>query len=194
MKASFYRFAGYYAILAGLAGFLYSLSFIVLKSDLLSAVFLLLGGLLATAPLTALFADLREAEPWFALWGFFLALAGALGSLVHAGYDLSNALHPPAALNADLPSAIDPRGLATFGLAGIGLFVFSWLVMRSGKFPRGLGWLGYLSAVLMLMLYLARLIILQASSPVVAIPALLEGFIVNPAWYIWLGIVLLGRK
>jgi hypothetical protein len=123
-----------------------------------------------------------------------LALAGALGSLVHAGYDLSNALHPPAALNADLPSAIDPRGLATFGLAGIGLFVFSWLVMRSGKFPRGLGWLGYLSAVLMLVLYLARLIILQASSPVVAIPALLEGFIVNPAWYIWLGIVLLGRK
>jgi hypothetical protein len=194
MKASFYRFAGYYAILAGLAGFLYSLSFIVLKSDLLSAVFLLLGGLLATAPLTALFADLREAEPWFALWGFFFALAGALGSLVHAGYDLSNALHPPAALNADLPSAIDPRGLATFGLAGIGLFVFSWLVMRSGKFPRGLGWLGYLSAVLMLVLYLARLIILQASSPVVAIPALLEGFIVNPAWYIWLGIVLLGRK
>ncbi len=194
MKPSFKRFAGYYAIAAGLAGFLYSLAFIVLQSNLWSALFLLLGGLLATAPLTALYQELRQADSSFALWAFLLALAGTLGSLVHAGYDLSNALHAPASLNADLPSATDPRGLATFGLAGIGLFVFAWLIVRSGQFPGGLGWLGYLSAVLMLVLYLGRLIVLQATSLVIVIPALLEGFIVNPAWYIWLGISLLRRK
>jgi hypothetical protein len=172
MKASFKRFAGINAVLAGVAGLLYSLAFIVLKSNLLSALFLLLGAFFASAALIALYEQLRETDTPFALWGFLLALAGALGSLIHAGYDLANAINPPAGVNADLPSSIDPRGLATFGLAGIGLFVFSWLMVRSGKFPGGLGWLGYLSAVLMLVLYLGRLIILQATSSVIAIPAL----------------------
>ena len=177
-----------------MAGFVYSLAFIVLKSNLLSALFVLLGGLLATAPLTALYEQLRETEPPFALWGFLLALAGTLGSLIHAGFDLSNVIHAPAVLNADLPSAVDLRGLATFGLAGIGMFVFSWLIVRSGKLPRNLGWLGYLSAALLVILYLGRLIVLQATSLVIVIPALLEGFIVNPLWYIWLGVILLRKK
>jgi hypothetical protein len=40
----------------------------------------------------------------------------------------------------------------------------------------------------MIILYLGRLIILQATSIAIVIPALLEGFIVNPIWYIWLGL------
>jgi hypothetical protein len=43
----------------------------------------------------------------------------------------------------------------------------------------------------MVVLYLGRLIILEATNPVIVIPALLEGFIVNPLWYIWLGLVFL---
>jgi hypothetical protein len=181
-------------VLAGVAGFLYSLAFIVLKSDLLSALFLLLGAFFASSALTELYGQLRETDSSFALWGFLLALAGALGSLIHAGYDLANAINPPAGVNADLPSSIDPRGLATFGLAGIGLFVLAWLIVRSRKFPAGFGYLGYLSAILMIILYLGRLIVLQATSLVIVIPALLEGFILNPLWYIWLGILLLRRK
>lgn len=194
MKSTFKRFAGYYAIVAGVAGFLYSLAFIVLKNNLLSALFLFFGAFFATAAITALYEQLRDSEPAFALWAFILALAGALGSLVHAGYDLSNAIHAPAALNQDLPSAVDPRGLATFGLAGLGLLVFAWLIGQGKKFPRNLGYLAYLSALLMLLLYLGRLIILQATSLVIVVPALLEGFLVNPLFYIWLGVVFLRRK
>jgi hypothetical protein len=40
--------------------------------------------------------------------------------------------------------------------------------------------------VLLIALYLARLIILDPSSPVVLIPALLTGVVLNPAWYIGL--------
>ena len=40
------------------------------------------------------------------------------------------------------------------------------------------------------MIYLARLIILSATSPLVLLPAAIEGFIVNPAWYVWLGFAL----
>ncbi len=109
MKSTFDRFAGYFVILAGLAGFLYSIAFIVLKSSLLSALFLLLGGFFATAAILALYQRVRDAEPSFTLWAALFALAGALASVVHAGYDLSNAIHPPATLNPDLPSPIDPR-------------------------------------------------------------------------------------
>lgn len=191
MKSTFERFAGYCAILAGIAGFLYSVAFIILRSDMLSALFLLLGGLFATAGITALYERLREADSSFALWGFLFAFVGAFGSVIHGGFDLSNALHPPATLNTDLPNAIDPRGLLTFGIAGAGLFVFSWLIVGGKSLPRNLGYLGYLSAIFMIILYLGRLIVLQATSLVIVIPALLEGFIINPIWYIWLGVVLL---
>jgi hypothetical protein len=193
MKTSFEKFAGWSAVLAGLSGFLYSVSFIVLQSNLLSALFLMLGGLFSTAALTALYQRLRGAESGFALLGLLLTLGAALGSAIHGGYDLSNALHPPAALSTDLPNPIDPRGLLTFGVMGLGLVLFSWLMTQEMRFPSGFAYLGYLSAILMLILYLGRLIILQATNLGIVIPALLEGFIVNPLWYVWLGLIFLKR-
>ena len=193
MKTSFEKFAGWSAILAGVSGFLYSVSFIVLQNDLLSALFLMLGGIFSTAALTGLYQRLRGTESGFALLALLLTLSAALGSAIHGGYDLANALHPPASLNNDLPNPIDPRGLLTFGIAGLGLFLFSWLMNQERMFPGGLAYLGYASAVLMIILYLGRLIVLQATNLTIVIPALLEGFIVNPLWYVWLGRTLLKR-
>ena len=191
MKTSFEKFAGWAALLAGLSGFLYSIAFIVLQSNLLSALFLTLGGLFSAAALTALYQRLRGTESGFALLGLMFALSAALGSAIHGGYDLSNTLHPPASLNMDLPNPIDPRGLLTFGVAGLGLFLLSWLMRQEGMFSRNLAYLGTLSAILMIILYLGRLIILQATSLVIVIPALLEGFIINPIWYLGLGLALM---
>jgi hypothetical protein len=191
MNTSFEKFAAWSAILGGLSGFLYSVSFIVLQSNLLSALFLMLGGLFSTAAVTALYQRLRETESGFALLGLLLTLSAALGSAIHGGYDLANALHPPASPNLDLPNPIDPRGLLTFGVSGLGLFLFARLMGQDHRFPNGLAYLGYVSAALMVVLYLGRLIILEATNPVIVIPALLEGFIVNPLWYIWLGLVFL---
>src|SRR6266487_2008928 len=194
MKSSFDKFAGWSAILAGLSGFLYSIAFIVLRDNLLSALFLLLGGLFSAPALTALYQRLRGTESGFALLGLLLSLSAALGSAIHGGYDLSNTLHPPASLNTDLPNPIDPRGLLTFGIAGIGLFLLSWLMTQEMKFPKSLAYFGYLSAILMLILYLGRLIILQATSLAIVLPALLEVFLVNPIWYIWLGLTLIRNQ
>jgi hypothetical protein len=153
----------------------------------------MLGGLFSTAALTALYGRVREMESGFALLGLILSLSAALGSAIHAGYDLANALHPPEAPSADLPNAIDPRGLLTFGVAGLGLFLLSWLVSQDKSFPKTFAYLGYLSAILMILLYLGRLIILQATNLAIVVPALLEGFIVNPLWYLWLGRYFLKR-
>jgi len=190
MKTSFDRFAGWMAVLAGISGFLYSVSFIVLQNNLLSGLFLMVGGLFSAAALTGLYQRLRGTESGFALLGLLLAVSAALGSAIHGGYDLANALHPPTSLTPDLPSPIDPRGLLTFGIAGLGIFLLSWLMTQEMNFPKALGYLGILSAVFMIILYLGRLIILQATSLVIVVPALLEGFIVNPIWYIWLGFML----
>lgn len=191
MKTSFDKLAGWGAILAGLSGFLYSISFIILQNNLLSALFLQLGGLFSSLALTALYLYLRETESGFAILALLLSISAALGSTIHGGYDLANTLHPPATINTDLPSPIDPRGLLTFGVAGLGLFLLSWLINQDMRFPKRLAYLGYFSATLMIILYLGRLIVLQATSLVIVIPALLEGFIVNPLWYIWLGLTLI---
>ena len=190
--AAYEDIAGIAALLTGLAGFLYAVAFIVLKNAGLSALFLLVGGLLSTAVLVALYGRLRRIDEPMALLGLILSLAGAFGAAIHGGYDLSNALHPPAS-TPDLPSGIDPRGLLTFGVAGLGLCVFAWLIGRDRRFPAGLSLVGYLAALLLIVLYLVRLIVLDAKSPIVAGPALLDGFVVNPAWYLWLGLTLLGH-
>ena len=199
---TFKRVAGYAAILAGVVGILYSFSFVVLVVGgkapalgvLLSSLFLMLGGLLSSAALVAIFNLVCETNPAPAIWGMLLALIGALGSVIHGGYDLANAIHPPASnvpSLADLPSQIDPRGLLTFGVAGLGLFVLASLIARSDHFPKRLGMLGYALAILLVVIYLGRLIILSPTNPVVAVLVVVTGFIVNPAWYIWLGLALL---
>ncbi|MBI3977688.1 MAG: hypothetical protein HY331_05835 [Chloroflexi bacterium] len=192
-SAAFERFAALCAILAGVVGFLYSVSFIVLQSTLLSGLFLMLGGLLATATLVAVYGRLRETDAAFALWALLLGLAGAVGSTIHGGYDLANAINPPVttpANLANLPSQIDPRGLLTFAVTGAAVLVFSWLIGRGGRLPRRLGSLGYLLGILLIVVYVGRLIVLSPANPVLLVPALLAGFVVNPAWYLWLGLAL----
>jgi hypothetical protein len=193
-SSSFERFAGLSAILAGIIGLLYSISFVILNNDVLIALFLMLGGLFSTAVLVAVYNRLKETDATYALWALFLSIAGAFGAIIHGGYDLANAINPTAAnvAIANLPSAIDPRGLLTFGVAGLGVFVIAWLMGRSGQFPRGLSYWGYLLAVLLVVLYLGRLIILDPKNPLVLGDALLSGFIVNPVWYVWLGVVFWG--
>ncbi len=191
-STSFERFAGLCAILAGIVGLLYSISFIVLKNDLLIALFLMLGGLLSTAVLTVVYNRLRETDASFALWALLLGIAGSLGAAIHGGYDLANAINPPnvSAALASLPSPVDPRGLLTFGVTGLGVCGIAWLMGRSGRFPRGLSYWGYLLAVLLVVLYLGRLIILDPKNPVIVVDGVLSGFVVNPVWYLWLGVVL----
>ncbi|MBV9544352.1 MAG: hypothetical protein JOY61_08230 [Chloroflexi bacterium] len=190
---SYDGFASATAMLTGATGFLYSLAFVVLRSDLLSAVFLVLTGLFGTATMVGIYARLKQTDETFAMLGLLLGVAGAMGAAIHGGYDLANALHPPATVNLDLPSQIDPRGMLTFGVAGLALWVIAWLMLRGGGFTRGLGYLGYLTAALLILIYLARLIVLDATSPLVLGPALLTGFVASPIWYIWLGVMLKKR-
>jgi hypothetical protein len=172
------------------SGLLYSISFVVISRSspaggLLSALFLLLGGLFTVAALAGVYDRRREARPSLALLMVFVGSAGALEAAIHGGYDLANAIHPPGSLPNDVPSAVDPRGLMTFGVAGLGLLLLGRLV------GGGLGLFALLTGALLILVYLARLIVLTPSNPAVLLPAALAGFIVNPVFYVWLGVWLL---
>ena len=134
------------AIGGGIAALVYALAFVVLRNDALAAAMLALGGGLTLVVYTGLYDRLAPAGAGFARLALVFGLLGGAGALVHGGYDLANALHPPAAPNLDLPSAIDPRGLLTFGAGGVALLIVAPLLGRAG-FPRGLGRLGALPRI-----------------------------------------------
>jgi len=196
----FEQFGGVCAGLAGLAGFGYSAAFIVYlhdtsrKAAYVDDVLLLLGGLLAVGAFVAVYGRLRATDEGFALLGLLLAFAGAFGSMSHGAYDLANLVKPPATLASDVPSATDPRGLGTFALVGVAVAIASFLVLRGGALPRGLAYLGFLGAALLVFVYVGRLVILNPNDTALHTAAVISGFIVNPAWFLWLGAVLwLGR-
>jgi hypothetical protein len=189
--SSFDRAAGLAAILAGLTGLLYSVAFVVLQNALLSSLCLMIGGLLSAGVLVALFERLGETDAQTAMLGLVFGSVAALGSAIHGGYDLANALHPPPPLPegvGGLPSAIDPRGLLTFGVAGLAVLVGGLLMRRHPGFSRGFTALTFILGTLLIVVYLSRLIVLTPSSPLVLLPAAATGFIVNPVWYLMLGL------
>lgn len=208
-SAAYERFAGACAILAGLGSLAYSVAFVILKNVGLYSVLLMVGGLVTAAVLMGVFSRVRVAGAELAGLALLLGVIGAMGSLSHGAYDLANAIHPEASPSqvlkatssqalATLPDQIDARGVMTFGIAGVAILLFSWLIVRSGTLPRGLGYLGYLLGVLLVIVYLGRLIVLDptTSAGTIAIlaPAALTGLIVNPVWLFWLGAVLLRRR
>ncbi len=188
--SSFSRFAVVSGILAGVCGLLYSVAFVLLRNGLLSALFLMLGGLFSLVLLVALFERLSAVDARYAILGLILGSVAALGSAIHGAYDLANVLHPPAenlpAL-ANLPNPMDPRGFLTFCVAGLAVLIAANLIGHDRSLPSYLKPLSYVLGVLLIIVYLGRLIVLDASSLLILLPAALTGFIVNPLWYILLG-------
>ncbi|HEV8683655.1 MAG TPA: hypothetical protein VGS09_12930 [Actinomycetota bacterium] len=200
MGSSFERWAGWAAVAVGVGALAYAVVFavIVLSDEPPTWVvglwffLLMLGGLLTVPALVALYQRLRATDPGIAMWGLLLGLVGAVGAAVHGAYDLANVIRPvEGAPPGDLPNPIDPRGFLTFGFMALALFLVSWLIVRGGQLPRGLGSLGYLSAALLVVIYLGRLIAFDPKNPILLVAALLAGLVVNPAWWIWLGTSLL---
>lgn len=196
MKSLSYRHTAYpSAWLAGATGFLYSATFVFAPrpapafAAALTGSFLLLGGVFSASALLGLYERLVPTAGGYATWALVFGLAAALSATLHGGYDLANAINPPSQ-TTDLPSAVDPRGLGTFGLAGVSIVAFAYLMGREASFPLNLSYLGFISGALLIVIYLARLIILNVSNPLVLATLAFEGFVINPVWYVWLGLAL----
>jgi hypothetical protein len=189
----FEKVGGVCAGLAGIAGFAYSTAFVIYLHDAsrnavyVDSILLVVGGLVGVAAFVAVYGRVRATDEGFALLGLLLAFAGAFGSMTHGAYDLANLVKPPASLAADVPSSTDPRGLGTFALTGVAVAIASFLVLRGAPLPRGLAWLGFAAAALLVFVYVGRLVILNPHDTVLHTAAVVSGFLVNPAWFLWLG-------
>lgn len=195
-SAAFDRFAGVCALFVGVAGLVYSATFVAVlergssTAIVVNALFLLLGGLASTAVVLALYARLRATDPMFALWAALLGIVAALGSAVHGAFDL--AVQIGDATRGGLPNPADPRGFMTFGLSALAVTVVAALMRRSEMWPARLALLGFALGALLAVIYLGRLILVDPTNPALLVAALVTGFLVNPAWYLWIG-ALLGR-
>lgn len=202
--ADYERLAGSAAILVGLGGIVYSIAFlggVVLEwaprlGAAVAAAALMAGGLLSVTVLVAVYRRLLNHAPAVALLGLLLVAVASLGTTIHGGYMLANAIHPPVIdvlAEAALPNPVDPRGLLTFGVSGLGLLILMLQSRRSGVLPSNLATLGAAVGILLVIVYLGRLIIVVPTNPLVGVPAALTGLILSPAFYIWLGIELRRR-
>ncbi len=78
-------------------------------------------------------------------------------------------------------------------MAGLAVVVLSWLILRGAVLTRSVAYLGLLSGVLLIALYLAYMVILNATNPVVLALILVTGLL-NPIWYLWIGWLLWQRQ
>ena len=195
------RVAGAAAIAAGIGGIVYSVAFlggvVAGKAPELglavASIALMVGGFLSVLVSVALYRRLLESAAAVGLLALMLVAVGAIGAIVHGGYDLANVVHPPVddvLAAAELPSSIDPRGLLTFGISGLGLLIMTWQSRRSRTLPASLAALGMAVGALLIVVYLGRLIILTPTNLLVAIPAAATGLVLSPLFYVWLGVEL----
>lgn len=191
--SSFDRYAGWLSILAGVTGIGYAVAFVVTRDAKLSAVFLTLAPLLAVAGLVAVFERVRTIDSGYATLALALGAFGSLAASTHGAYDLANVLHPSPAGIPDLPFATDPRGYGTFGLTGIAVAVLGTLARRSPDLPSWVGPLGLVLGLVLVLTWLARLIVLDATSILVLGPALVSGLL-SPIFFLLLGAWLLGWR
>jgi hypothetical protein len=189
---SFERFAGWLSVLAGVGGAGYAVAFVVLKDAGFSALFLTLGPLFAIGALVAVFERVRAIDAGVATVALALGAFGSLAASTHGAYDLANILHPPSSL-PDLPSAVDPRGYASFALNGLTFALIGWLARRTTELPGWVGPLGIVLGVVLVVTWLGRLIVLDATSLLVLGPALVAG-VLSPVFFLLLGVWLLGWR
>ena len=120
------------------------------------------------------------------------AVEGSWVKLVGVGWALLSATHGAFAFAADLGdvavpqiASTDPRGFATFGLAGLWMVMVGLLARQGrGGLPRGLGALAIASGVDLVFLYFATLF---GSDMLVTVFGGLGAVVLGPAFWMWTG-------
>jgi hypothetical protein len=188
MNGSFSRFGGLSAMIVGVFSILYAVFYLVIARQaayvgtLGSWLILGASGIFTSAAFVALYQRVRSADEGFSLWALLLGVLASFATLVHGIYEAQLMTNTGTA--QQLPSEVDPAGLATFAVTGLATFVFGWLIARSGVLPRRLGQLGMLNAVLLVVLFLATF---AGSQTLILLSGGLTSLIAGPIWWIWLG-------
>jgi hypothetical protein len=190
-QVSFAKIAGWSAIGTAAGGIAYAIAFVIFLHDgaraakITNSALLLLGGVGTAVVLVALYQLLRDHDHAWALGGLLVGIAGSFASSLHGGTDLALAVRHLHETNV---RQTDPRGLATFAFVAASVAVFSWLMRRDPRFSPVLSTLGLIAAAGLMFLYLGRIGLYDPNRPILLALLVLMGFVINPAWYVWVGL------
>jgi hypothetical protein len=198
MNSNFERFGSLAAMMTGILSIVYAVLFLFVSRaneyvGILGS-WIVLGGtaFFAIAAYVALYQRLKERESGFALFALLLSGMAAFAMLQHGAFEAIEIYRAGAVSTAlGAPSQVDPAGLATFGVVGVGAFLWGWLIVRTGSLPRTLGYVGILNAVLLVVLFFATIV---GSQIIILISGGLTLVIVGPVWWIWVGRALANQK
>jgi hypothetical protein len=140
------------------------------------------GGLSATIATTSAAGRVGGDARW---WLTALGVGYGLLSAAHATFE---AIAIQQSLPVPAISLTDPRGFATFGLAGLwALMLGLETVAGNGTLPRNLGWLAIVGGLDLLLLFAATV---AAAEQAILVTGGLASVILVPAFWIWTGRVL----
>jgi len=195
MSAGFERFAGFCALFVGLGALVYAILFITIVegNDETEPWFaILLVGAIVTVPvMVALYFRLRAFDQAAALTALVLGLFGAIGGILHGGYELAAIVTPP---NEGYYPGVESvtKGVLRYLVAGLALLLIAWLVWASALLPRGIAYLAGVGGVLLVFIYVGRLFdFITPGDYVSLIPPIVYGFLVHPLLYGWIGLTFL---
>jgi hypothetical protein len=152
---------------------------------------LLIGALTTVPVMIALYFRLRAYDQAAALTLLVLGLFGALGGILHGGYELAALVTPPEQGYYPGVESV-AKGVLRYLVAGLALLLLAWLVWASALLPRGIAWLAAVGGALLVFIYIGRLFdFITPGDYVSLIPPIVYGFVVHPLLYGWLGLTFL---
>jgi len=118
----------------------------------------------------------------------YLALLGVGWALLSAAHGAYAGIAELAGRTPPDLSPTDPRGFATFGLAGLWAITVGVIVSGGASdLPRRLGWFAIVDGVDLILLFVATI---AGSAPLITVTGGLASVILGPAFWIWTGRVL----
>ena len=142
------------------------------------------AGLAATVTTTSTAARIGGDARW---WLTAIGVGYGLLSAAHGTYA---AVAVEQGIAASDLSPTDPRGLATFGLAGLWALTLGLeVVAGNATLPRNLGWFAIISGIDLIVLYVAT--VAQAET-LILVTGGLASVILVPAFWVWTGRILRG--
>ena len=144
----------------------------------------LANGFIGLSGILATFAVIAVGDRVDGAAGRWLRVVGVGWALLSAAHGVSAAISDAQGLATSAISATDPRGLATFGLAGLWSIVLG-LAIRSGtSFPRGLGMVALVNGVDLVVLFLATA---TGAGTLILVTGGLASVILGPLQWAWIG-------
>ena len=199
MSARFERLAGYCALFVGLGALVYAILFITIVEGNTETepwfAILMLGAITTVPVLVGLYCRFAEFDQGLALTFLALGLFGALGGIIHGGYELALLITPPDVEAGAYPGPESvAKGVLRYLVAGLSLLLVAWLVWASGLLPRGIAYLAGIGGILLVFIYIGRLYdFITPGDYVSLLPPLVYGLVVHPLLYGWIGLTFLRR-